>query len=339
MGSETNRAAEIRKRLEAVNGYKIVSKEVRTVREPLTPEQMEVVAKDMADHIMEATRLEEEKKQVTKDLKDRMDEQYAIANTLAETYEKGYEDNECDVFVVADFQAKIRRVFSIKTGLQVSQEVLRDRDLQEELKLKPEAPKPTSKEEPGEPEAKMTGEGDVIIMANPERIALGFEGDTASSGTSTEEGAQILEADYEVLDNQKKEEAKPVNELAMVTQIRRVEKKDGVTFITTAENAVFFTDNKAFADAAETNMKRNKAGAERGKSFYVEIKYLDTDSRNQQVTDITEREVPQNSQDDTDLVPIDSSNHLIEEGDDPDEAPSIPAHEPEESDDTDDEQF
>ncbi len=85
MGSETNRAAEIRKRLEAVNGYKIVSKEVRTIREPLTPEQMEVVAKDMADHIMEATRLEEEKKQVTKDLKDRMDEQFAIANTLAET--------------------------------------------------------------------------------------------------------------------------------------------------------------------------------------------------------------------------------------------------------------
>ena len=312
MGSETNRAAEIRKRLEAVNGYKIVSKEVRTVREPLTPEQMEVVARDMADHIMKATQLEEEKKQVTKDLKDRMDEQYAIANTLAETYEKGYEDNECDVFVVADFQAKIRRVFSIKTGLQVDQEVLQDRDLQEELKLKPKAPKPTGKEEPGEPEAKMVGEGDVIIMTNPERIALGFEGDTASSGTSTEEGAQILEADYEVLDNQKKEETKAVNELAMVTQIRRVEKKDGVTFITTAENAVLFTDNKAFADAAETNMKRNKAGAERGKSFYVEIKYLDTDSRNQQVTDITERVVPQNGQDDTNLVPIDSSNRLID---------------------------
>lgn len=339
MGSETNRAAEIRKRLEAVNGYKIVSKEVRTVREPLTPEQMEVVAKDMADHIMEATRLEEEKKQVTKDLKDRMDEQYAIANTLAETYEKGYEDNECDVFVVADFQAKIRRVFSIKTGLQVDQEILQDRDLQEELKLKPEAPRPTGKEEPGEPEAKMAGEGDVIIMANPERIALGFEGDTASSGTSTEEGAQILEADYEVLDNQKKEGTKLVNELAMVTQIRRVEKKDGVTFITTAENTVLFTDNKAFAEAAETNMKKNKAGAGRGESFYVEIKYLDTDSRNQQVTDITERVVPQNGQDDPEMVPIESGSHIIEEGDDPDEAPSIPAHEPEESDDTDDEQF
>ncbi len=112
-----------------------------------------------------------------------------------------------------------------------------------------------------------------------------------------------------------------------------------MTFITTAENAVLFTDNKAFAEAAETNMKRNKAGAEPGESFYVEIKYLDTDSRNQQVTDITERVVPQNGQDDPEMVPIESGSRMIEEGDDPDEAPSIPAHEPEESDDTDDEQF
>lgn len=317
---ETKRAQEIRGRLEAINGFKIVSKEVRSIRTPLTEEQKAVIAGEMAAHVLEANKIEEEKKLVTKQLKDKMDEQNAQAASLAEVYEKGYEDVESDVFVVADVPGKIRRIFSIKTGLQVDQEVLQDRDLQEELKLKPAAAEPAK--EPAEGEAGMAKEGEIIIMANPERIALGYEGKGGEDGSlEGADGVQITEADYEVLEG---ETATPkIEKEEIVTQIRSVEEgKDGIAFITTAENLVLYTDNKIDVATAKENVQENKDGAARGNSFFVKITYIKSETRNQQLCGIEKREVPQTGVDEEFESRTVNDKVDIEEGEDPDgEAP------------------
>lgn len=321
MATETNRAAEIRARLEAINGFQIVCKEVRTIREPLTPEQMVTVAQEMAEHLLKANQIEEEKKLITKKLKDQMDEENATATALAQTYEKGYEDNESDVFVVADFSAKVRRVFSIKTGLQVAQEVIQDRDFQGEMKLKPRTEKPaTPTQEPVVGEARMAGEDEVIVMRNPERIALGFERDNAEGGTTTEDGSVIEDADYEVVSEAKKSDAPVAIEL--VTQIRSIEKKAKVSFLNTAEGLVLFTENQTDVDDAQININLNQAGKEKGESFYVEIKYIETDTRNKQLVSIKERIVPQTGEDPTEPVAIKGDGFDIGNGIDLDaEAP------------------
>lgn len=317
---ETKRAQEIKSRLEAINGFKIVSKEVRSIRTPLTEEQKAVVAGEMAAHVLEANKIEEEKKLVTKQLKDKMDEQNAQAASLAEVYEKGYEDVESDVFVVADVPGKIRRIFSIKTGLQVDQEVLQDRDLQEELKLKPTAAEPAK--EPAEGEAGMAKEGEIIIMANPERIALGYEGKGGEDGSlEGADGVQITEADYEVLEG---ETTTPkIEKEEIVTQIRSIEEgKDGIAFITTAENLVLYTDNKIDVTAAKENVQENKDGATRGNSFFVKITYIKSETRNQQLCGIEKREVPQTGVDEEFESRTVNDKVDIEEGEDPDgEAP------------------
>ena len=317
---ETKRAQEIRSRLEAINGFKIVSKEVRSIRTPLTEEQKAVVAGEMAAHVLEANKIEEEKKLVTKQLKDKMDEQNAQAASLAEVYEKGYEDVESDVFVVADVPGKIRRIFSIKTGLQVDQEVLQDRDLQEELKLKPTAAEPAK--ESAEGEAGMAKEGEIIIMANPERIALGYEGKGGEDGSlESADGVQITEADYEVLEG---ETTTPkIEKEEIVTQIRSIEEgKDGIAFITTAENLVLYTDNKIDVAAAKENVQENKGGAMRGNSFFVKITYIKSETRNQQLCGIEKREVPQTGVDEEFESRTINDKVDIEEGEDPDgEAP------------------
>ena len=317
---ETKRAQEIRSRLEAINGFKIVSKEVRSIRTPLTEEQKAVVAGEMAAHVLEANKIEEEKKLVTKQLKDKMDEQNAQAASLAEVYEKGYEDVESDVFVVADVPGKIRRIFSIKTGLQVDQEVLQDRDLQEELKLKPTAAEPAK--ESAEGEAGMAKEGEIIIMANPERIALGYEGKGGEDGSlESADGVQITEADYEVLEG---ETTTPkIEKEEIVTQIRSIEEgKDGIAFITTAENLVLYTDNKIDVAAAKENVQENKDGATRGNSFFVKITYIKSETRNQQLCGIEKREVPQTGVDEEFESRTVNDKVDIEEGEDPDgEAP------------------
>ena len=317
---ETKRAQEIRGRLEAINGFKIVSKEVRSIRTPLTEEQKAVIAGEMAAHVLEANKIEEEKKLVTKQLKDKMDEQNAQAASLAEVYEKGYEDVESDVFVVADVPGKIRRIFSIKTGLQVDQEVLQDRDLQEELKLKPTAAEPAK--ESAEGEAGMAKEGEIIIMANPERIALGYEGKGGEDGSlESADGVQITEADYEVLEG---ETTTPkIEKEEIVTQIRSIEEgKDGIAFITTAENLVLYTDNKIDVAAAKENVQENKDGATRGNSFFVKITYIKSETRNQQLCGIEKREVPQTGVDEEFESRTVNDKVDIEEGEDPDgEAP------------------
>ena len=317
---EPKRAQEIRSRLEAINGFKIVSKEVRSIRTPLTEEQKAVVAGEMAAHVLEANKIEEEKKLVTKQLKDKMDEQNAQAASLAEVYEKGYEDVESDVFVVADIPGKIRRIFSIKTGLQVDQEVLQDRDLQEELKLKPAAAKSAAEpaKEPAEGEAGMAKEGEIIIMANPERIALGYEGKGGEDGAlESADGMVVTEADYEVLAD---ETAAPeIEKETIVTQIRSVETKDKVTFITTAENVVLYTDAAVDIAIAKANIQENKAGAERGDAFFVKLTFIKSDTRNQQLYSITKQEVPQTGTDEEPFETKSISEHVdIEEGDDPD---------------------
>lgn len=309
---ETKRAQEIRGRLEAINGFKIVSKEVRSIRTPLTEEQKAVIAGEMAAHVLEANKIEEEKKLATKQLKDKMDEQNAQAASLAEVYEKGYEDVESDVFVVADVPGKIRRIFSIKTGLQVDQEVLQDRDLQEELKLKPAT---------AEGEAGMAKEGEVIIVANPERIALGYEGKGGEDGSlEGADGVQITEADYEVLEG---ETTNPkIEKEEIVTQIRSVETADKITFITTAENLVLYTDAATDIAIAKENIQENKDGATRGNSFFVKITYIKSETRNQQLCGIEKREVPQTGVDEEFESRTVNDKVDIEEGEDPDgEAP------------------
>lgn len=316
---ETKRAQEIRSRLEAINGFKIVSKEVKNIRTPLTEEQKAVIAGEMAAHVLEANKIEEEKKLVTKQLKDKMDEQNAQAASLAEVYEKGYEDVESDVFVVADVPGKIRRIFSIKTGLQVDQEVLQDRDLQEELKLKPAAAEPAK--EPAEGEAGMAKEGEIIIMANPERIALGYEGKGGEDGSlEGADGVQITEADYEVLEG---ETTTPkIEKEEIVTQIRSVETADKITFITTAENLVLYTDAATDIAIAKENVQENKDGATRGNSFFVKITYIKSETRNQQLCGIEKREVPQTGVDEEFESRTVNDKVDIEEGEDPDgEAP------------------
>lgn len=312
---EPKRAQEIRGRLEAINGFKIVSKEVRSIRTPLTEEQKAVIAGEMAAHVLEANKIEEEKKLVTKQLKDKMDEQNAQAASLAEVYEKGYEDVESDVFVVADVPGKIRRIFSIKTGLQVDQEVLQDRDLQEELKLKPAATEPAK--EPAEGEAGMAKEGEVIIVANPERIALGYEGKGGEDGSlEGADGVQITEADYEVLEG---ETTNPkIEKEEIVTQIRSVETADKITFITTAENLVLYTDAATDIAIAKENIQENKDGATRGNSFFVKITYIKSETRNQQLCGIEKREVPQTGVDEEFESRTVNDKVDIEEGEDPD---------------------
>lgn len=331
MATETNRAAEIRARLEAINGFQIVCKEVQTIREPLTPEQMVTVAQEMAEHILKANQIEEEKKILSKKLKDQMDEENATAAALAQTYEKGYEDNECDVFVVADFHAKVRRVFSIKTGLQVGQEVIQDRDFQAEMKLKPKA------ETPEEGEARVVGENEIVIMQNPERIALGFERDSAEGGTTTEDGGRIEDADYEVVDEAAKDAAPEVIEL--VTQIHTIEKKKGVTFINTAENLVLFTENQKDVDQAQANIDLNTAGRKKGQSFYVVVTYIKSESRNHQLKSIAEREVQQTGEDTNDIGIGATSDFEIKDGDDPDGLDAPAAPDPEITDPDDEEQY
>lgn len=313
---ETKRAQEIRSRLEAINGFKIVSKEVRSIRTPLTEEQKAVIAGEMAAHVLEANKIEEEKKLVTKQLKDKMDDQNAQAAALAEVYEKGYEDVESDVFVVADVPSKIRRIFSIKTGLQVDQEVLQDRDLQEELKLKPSAAEPAK--EPAESEAAVAKEGEVIIMANPERIALGFEGSGGETGEiAGHEGLTITEADYEVLEGETG--GAEVEKETIVTQIRSVETADKITFITTAENLVLYTDAAVDIAIAKANIQENKAGAAQGNAFFVKLTYIKSDTRNQQLYSIEKQEVQQTGVDEEPFETKSINDHVdIEEGDDPD---------------------
>lgn len=321
---EPKRAQEIRGRLEAINGFKIVSKEVRSIRTPLTEEQKAVIAGEMAAHVLEANKIEEEKKLVTKQLKDKMDEQNAQAASLAEVYEKGYEDVESDVFVVADVPGKIRRIFSIKTGLQVDQEVLQDRDLQEELKLKPDAAEPAK--EPAEGEAGVAKEDEIIIMANHERIALGYEGKGGEDGSlEGADGVQITEADYEVLEG---ETTNPkIEKEEIVTQIRSVETADKITFITTAENLVLYTDAATDIAIAKENIQENKDGATRGNSFFVKITYIKSETRNQQLCGIEKREVPQTGVDEEFESHTVNDKVDIEEGEDPDgEAPDAEAH-------------
>lgn len=318
MLKETSRAAEIRQRIEAMPGCKIVSKEVREIREPLTPEELVVIAQEMTGHILKANEIEEEKKAITKKLKDQIDEENAQATALAQTYEKGYEDNETDVFVVADFQAKIRRIFSIKTGLQVYTEILQDRDLQEEMKLKPAAEKAKSdakEAQPAEGEAKM-GDGEVIIVANPERIALGFEGSGGETGEiAGNEGLTVTEADYEVLGNLEQAPEPVIETETLITQIRSVEEKEKVAYITTAENVILFTDDKDAISTAKKNAIENKDGAKEGKSFFVEIKYIKSETRNQQMVSIADREVPQTGEDAPQAEPIIADGYEIDEAD------------------------
>lgn len=314
---ETKRAQEIRSRLEAINGFKIVSKEVRSIRTPLTEEQKAVIAGEMAAHVLEANKIEEEKKLVTKQLKDKMDDQNAQAAALAEVYEKGYEDVESDVFVVADVPGKIRRIFSIKTGLQVDQEVLQDRDLQEELKLKPSTAEPAKESTEGE--AAMAKEGEVIIMANPERIALGYEGKGGEDGVLEDADGivRVTEADYEVLESETG--GAEVEKETIVTQIRSVETADKITFITTAENLVLYTDAAVDIAIAKANIQENKAGAGQGNAFFVKLTYIKSDTRNQQLYSIEKQEVQQTGVDEEPFETKSINDHVdIEEGDDPD---------------------
>lgn len=339
MATETKRAAEIRLRLEAVNGFKIKSKEVRTVREPLTPAQLATIASEMAAAALQANAYEEEKKLMTKQLKDKKDEQDAIVTALAQTYEKGYEDNEADVFVVADFHEKVRRIFSIKTGLQVAQEPLQDQDFQEEMKLKPKAETPAQDgpKAPEKGEARMVDENEVVIMQNPERIALGFERDSAEGGTTTEDGSHIEDADYEVVDADAKDAAPEVIEL--ITQIHTIEKKKGIVFINTAENLVLFTDNQSDIDKAQANIDLNAAGRKKGKSFYVVVTYIKSESRNHQLKSIAEREVQQTGEDATDIGIGATSDFEIKDGDDPDGLDAPAAPDPEITDPDEEEQY
>ena len=109
----------------------------------------------------------------------------------------------------------------------------------------------------------------------------------------------------------------------IVTQIRSIEEgKDGIAFITPAENLVLYTDNKIDVAAAKENVQENKDGATRGNSFFVKITYIKSETRNQQLCGIEKREVPQTGVDEEFESRTVNDKVDIEEGEDPDgEAP------------------
>lgn len=299
------REKEIRDRVEAL-GWKVVKSDTREVKTELTEDQMAAMAKDIDEHLKKYGELENEKKRVDKVLKDQMDDHESIYMALSKVRRDGFENRETEVLIVADVQGKVRRVFSLVSGLQVATEMLQDSDLQEDLGIKVA---PAKKEKKAEKPAPAPGP-----------LEIGYESPKSESGEVVVEGVEIVEGDYEVLGQMEDATQIKPEQRELVTQIRSVEKKDGMFFITTAENEIFFTDKVGDSETAKYNIETNKNQVQMGTgvSAYVKISYLESNTRNKQLVEIEDREVVTSG---TDVdAPLPAG---IEEGDDPDAGGTI----------------
>ena len=250
-------------------------------------------------------RLEEEKKATTKALKDRQDTEEASARAYAQLYKNGFEERETKVIIGIDKNRNVRSLVDIETGREIGTEMLQDSDMQTSLNLQEtrarnKAKQPTKA--PAEPEAKPAASG---------VLEIGYEAKTGASG-SVEVGGEVMDgkAMAEVLEGIF-DEVKPLENASLVSQVFHLEEQPkaapGVLFVTTAEERVFFTDNK------EIQLELHKAKESRA---YVEFKFIDDPKNvNHQLVSVNLRDSkPYSEEDPEDDLPLPDG---LEDGDIP----------------------
>jgi hypothetical protein len=285
------REQEVRERMEAA-GITPLKSEEREIKCEFTEVEMTRMGVEIDKLIAEALRLEEEKKAVTKKLKDLQDEAESSFRALSRMRSLGFEDRDKLVVVGIDLPNKRRIVVDVETGLQLCTEMLQDSDLQTSMKLKTNK----AKKAPAEPKAPAPLE---IGMDNHKKTKNAVDvGDVTLNGEEIEEGV-IVDAD----------EAPKISEI--VTQVWMLETQEqaapGFVFMTSAENLVFFTNDKEQIAILEAV----KAG--RG---YVAIEYLDVkDAMNKQILKLQVRDLSPTIDPDSDPSEEIPLEHGLEEGD------------------------
>lgn len=242
--------------------------EERKVRTNYSPEEMSTLAARMAEHVLEGKRLEDEKKAVTKVLKDKQEKEEEAAQALAELYECGYEDMEENCLIGIDIANGVRIIVCIRTGLEVSREMLQDGDMQAEMPLD-EAPETEAAE----------------VVVKPKRaptLEIGLDRGRAD-GPIEVEGIVVDDEIYKQAGEGEKEPQKA--EEIIVTQIRLTEERSGfkgVCFATTAEGIILFTEDARFSEMLGLAVESKT---------YVAITYDNShDTRNKRIVDIEERD-------------------------------------------------
>jgi hypothetical protein len=285
------REQEVRERMEAA-GITPLKSEEREIKCEFTEVEMTRMGVEIDKLIAEALRLEEEKKAVTKKLKDLQDEAESSFRALSRMRSLGFEDRDKLVVVGIDLPNKRRIVVDVETGLQLCTEMLQDSDLQTSMKLKTNK----AKKAPAEPKAPAPLE---IGMDNHKKTKNAVDvGDVTLNSEEIEEGV-IVDAD----------EAPKISEI--VTQVWMLETQEqaapGFVFMTSAENLVFFTNDKEQIAILEAV----KAG--RG---YVAIEYLDVkDAMNKQILKLQVRDLSPTIDPDSDPSEEIPLEHGLEEGD------------------------
>lgn len=264
--SMNEREQEIRERMEAA-GITPLKSEHREIKCELTEAEMAKIAAEMTGHVLEGRKLEEEKKAVTKRLKDLQDAEEEQAQALAVLYKNGFEDRDKLVVIGIDIENKRRIVVDVETGLQLCTELMQDSDLQTSMKFKENKAR-----KPAAPKAAAPLEIGMEKVRTPKN-AVEVDGEILS-------GEEIAEAEFVDAD------AEPTTG-EIVTQIFKTERQEkaapGFLFVTTAELKVFFTDDPEKIALIEAV----KAG--RG---HLWIKYLDIpDQMNQQILELAVRDL------------------------------------------------
>lgn len=266
----TTKKQQIKKHIESL-GLKVVREERRDVKRPLSEDELKTIAEQGFAHVRKGLALENEKKEITKALGEEQKKEEAAAQILAKKYEDKFEEMKDDCLVAVNYETKTRQVFAISTGLMIAEEAMTNEDLQVTIFDEPEGS--------AEGETAPAGEEEPSVIIPPYNPALQIGLESAKGNEVIEVNGTVLDADdlADVL-------AGATEKTKLNTQIRLVEVKAHVTFITTAEKIVLFTEDKAALATAQMAAESRQ---------YVNIEYEHNENaRNHQLTSIELVEVP-----------------------------------------------
>lgn len=162
---------------------------VREITRTIGAGELANIASEMAFHIQESARLEEEKKEVTARLKKQQDAHEGSARILADKYKSKEDTSDRVVIIAVDYLNQIRRIFDVETGVEVGQEAMKPEDLQEKMdlggkpaKATPKAQEPAKKQPVEEGQVKPSGPLQLEHTPDkPNRHGLGEEEDHITS--------------------------------------------------------------------------------------------------------------------------------------------------------------
>lgn len=294
MNQLNEREAEICGRIQAV-GYEVLRMEKRNIGVPMTDEEKLSLLDNICEQAEIADKAEERKKSIDAALKKEIDEAYATLQAMRKTAQDGVKHIEDNCIIALDKTNNVRRVFSVTTGEEIgSPEMLQDSDKQVQM--------PLADDKKAEGKAKEKKSEEAAPKASG-AIEIGYDGNG--------EGTGAIEIEGEVIEAKDANAMAQTTDLELVTQIRLLEIKEGVVFVTTADKkpiVIVFEDPNDMACAQKLYEGRKM----------VKIKYQDIGTRNMLGIEIDEVTMPQaEGIDVTDLPPG------VSIGEDEDNAPTV----------------